>query len=209
MQIGNMTSGAGGTPGYDEANRMAAFTAVSGGTEYYGYAPDNKRIYRLLPDHQSEELTLSGVRGKKLATYYIVGPGTYFTIQKGFVDFGGKLIWEGPFYGGQSAPGGAGGAVFQDRLGTNRESGARFRPYGDEVGGPNAKAIDRQKFGTHNRDGFSDLDYAEQRMYASSLGRFNTADSAPNSRITDPISWNKYSYDKGDILDIMKGVGCK
>jgi hypothetical protein len=37
---GNMTSGAGGTLGYDEANRMRSFAPVSGGTEYYGYSPE-------------------------------------------------------------------------------------------------------------------------------------------------------------------------
>ena len=31
-------------------------------TEYYGYAPDNKRIYRLKADGVTEELTLYGAR---------------------------------------------------------------------------------------------------------------------------------------------------
>src|SRR5580658_3617651 len=44
---GNMTSGAGATFAYDVANRVSSATEVSGGTEYYYYAPGNKRIYRL------------------------------------------------------------------------------------------------------------------------------------------------------------------
>ncbi len=44
--MGNMVSGAGVTMVYDEANRIGSATPVSGGTEYYGYAPDNKRVYR-------------------------------------------------------------------------------------------------------------------------------------------------------------------
>jgi hypothetical protein len=38
----------------------------------------------------------------------------------------------------------------QDRLETNRTSGARFFAYGDEMG--TATANDRAKFGTYNRD---------------------------------------------------------
>ncbi len=44
---GNMTGGAGVTLTYDEANRVTSASPASGGTEYYGYAPDNKRIYKL------------------------------------------------------------------------------------------------------------------------------------------------------------------
>ena len=60
-----------------------------------------------------------------------------------------------------------------DRLGTNRAGGARFYPYGDEI---TSTAGDRTKFGTYNRDSFTGLDYADQRMYASGYGRFATAD---------------------------------
>jgi hypothetical protein len=58
-----------------------------------------------------------------------------------------------------------GSTVFQDRLGTNRAGGARFRPYGEEI---TSSSNDRVKFGTYFRDGFSGLDYAQNRYYASS-----------------------------------------
>ena len=46
------------------------------------------------------------------------------------------------------------------------------------------------------------LDYADQRFYASTYGRFNTADQykasgGPN----DPGSWNRYSYVQGDPIN--------
>ena len=63
------------------------------------------------------------------------------------------------------------------------------------------------KFGTYNRDGYSGLDYADQRYYASGYGRFNTADP---SRISagpeDPSSWNRFSYVQGDPINFRYSV---
>ena len=39
---------------YDEANRLFSAGLTSGGVEYYGYAPDNKRVYRLRSDGTEE-----------------------------------------------------------------------------------------------------------------------------------------------------------
>jgi YD repeat-containing protein len=65
---GNMTSGAGATLAYDEANRMKTAQEVSGGVEYYGYAPDNKQVYRMLPNG-NEEFTFYGAHGEKLGVF--------------------------------------------------------------------------------------------------------------------------------------------
>ncbi len=193
---GNMTSGAGGTVGYDEANRMVSFAPVSGGTEYYAYAPDNKRIYRLKADGVTEELSLYGARGEKLGVYSVTGATTGIlgvNMQKGYLYFAGRLIWEGS------------GAVFEDRLGTNRASWARFRPYGDEI---TSSANDREKFGTYNRDGFSGLDYADQRYYASSPGRFDTPDpDGAGAELGDSGSWNRYAYTAGDPVNRTDATG--
>ena len=85
----------------------------------------------------------------------------------------------------------------------NRAGGARFYPYGDEITGT---ANDHEKFGTYQRDAFSGLDYADQRYYASSYGRFNTADPymAAANGANDPStpgSWNKYAYVLGDPVN--------
>ena len=46
------------------------------------------------------------------------------------------------------------------------------------------------------------LDYADQRFYASSYGRFNTADPyAGSAGSSDPGSWNRYSYTRGDPVN--------
>jgi RHS repeat-associated protein len=94
-------------------------------------------------------------------------------------------------------------AVAQDRVGTNRANGARFYPFGDEI---TSTSNDREKFATYTRDSYTGLDYADQRFYASTYGRFNTPDP---SKITsgsagipsDPSGWNMYSYSHGDPVN--------
>jgi hypothetical protein len=51
---GNMTSGAGATLTYDVSNRVEYAQETGGGIEYYGYAPDNKRVFRQLTSGQKQ-----------------------------------------------------------------------------------------------------------------------------------------------------------
>jgi YD repeat-containing protein len=174
---GNMTSGVGATFTYDEANRIASSAETSGGIEYYGYAPDNKRVYRLKSDGVTEEYTFYGAFGEKLGVYGIswtdngYGEYTSFSFLQTETDiwFAGKLVLQAkvnPLGAGQPAAASllVGGVPYQDRLGTNRASGARFYPFGDEI---TSTSNDRTKFGTYNRDSYTGLDYADQRYYAS------------------------------------------
>jgi RHS repeat-associated protein len=187
---GNMTSGVGATFTFDVANRMLSAAEVSGGVEYYGYAPDNKRIYKKLTSGV-EEYTFYGGRGEKLGVYNLTS-GTASALRTN-VWFAGKLISEN------------GSTVFQDRVGTNRASGARFYPYGDEI---TSTSNNREKFGTYTRDGYTGLDYAGQRFYASSYGRFNTPDPTFSSvSVGDPDSWNRYGYVNGDPINSLDPNG--
>jgi hypothetical protein len=104
---------------YDEANRMTSAALNSGGTEHFGYAPDNKRIYRMKPNG-NEEFTFYGANGQKFGVFNIsissnnssqltfgVMTGSNYTVPMN-VWFAGKLVWA------------FGAPAFQDRLGTNR-----------------------------------------------------------------------------------------
>jgi RHS repeat-associated protein len=194
---GNMISGAGATLAYDEANRLMGATENSGGTELYGYSPDNKRIVRQLTNGR-QELTLYGAFGERLGVYWLLGAtdvlpngqnsAPYCAIRplRMSVWFAGNLVSEN------------GSAVTSDRLGTNRAGGARFYPFGDEI---SSTAGDRTKFGTYNRDSFTGLDYADQRMYASVYGRFNTPDPEYGGDATNPSSLNFYNYVLGDPIN--------
>ena len=194
---GNMTSGAGAGLVYDEANRVMSATETSGGTEYYGYAPDNKRIYRLKADGVTEEFTFWGAHGERLGIYSIQAwSGGYFMEpQRRTLWFAGRRIWEDAI--AQSGV----SAVNEDRLGSTEIT----YPYGEEI---TSRSGDRTKFATYNRDAFTGLDYAEQRYYASSYGRFNTPDPYRGSGVpNDPGSWNRYSYVAGDPVNRLDPRG--
>src|SRR6185312_464775 len=64
---GNLTEG--GTVTYDVSNRMLSYAVSLGGaTDWYGYAPDNKRIYHKKSDG-TEEWTFWGARGENLGKW--------------------------------------------------------------------------------------------------------------------------------------------
>jgi len=201
---GNLLTGPGVTLTYDEANRVASATTGSG-MEYYGYGADNKRIYRETSSG-GEEWVLYGGQGEKLGVFTwgdTSGTGDCPCLlmpQTSDVWFAGKLIWDGRKYIGSPVNLYPAGAPYQDRVGTNRADGARFYPYGEEIG--TATANDHEKFATYQRDDYTKLDYADQRYYASSYGRFTTADRLASSAMaSDPGSWNRYAYVGGDPVN--------
>jgi len=76
----------------------------------------------------------------------------------------------------------------------------RYYPYGQEIG--TVTANDTAKFGTYTRDSGAGLDYAMNRYYMSTWGRFTTADPyRASGGPTDPGSWNRYSYVQGDPVN--------
>ena len=182
-------AGAGGSFGYDGRNRIARASPVSGGTEYYGYAPDNRRLYRMMADG-TEQWTLYGTDGRSLATFGLNGtPVSLMTVS---VWFAGKLVDTDGFTGSSNTR----GQTFQDRLGTDRTGGARFRPFGEEV------TATGNSFATYTKDGFSGLNYADQRFYASGYGRFTSPDPyMASGGPSEPGSWNRYAYAGGDPIN--------
>jgi hypothetical protein len=72
-------------------------------------------------------------------------------------------------------------------------------PFGDEI---TSTSNDREKFATYTRDSYTGLDYADQRYFASTYGRYNTV---LNDLVTvtepDPLSTSggtlttSYTYD--------------
>jgi RHS repeat-associated protein len=71
--------------------------------------------------------------------------------------------------------------------------------YGDEI---TSTSNDRLKFATYTRDSYTGLDYADQRHFASSYGRFMTPDPLNGSgRPVSPLTWNRYSYVGGDPIN--------
>jgi RHS repeat-associated protein len=205
---GNMTSGAGVTLSYDVSNRVASAMTTNNGsqTEDYGYGPDNKRMWRQKADG-AEEWTFYGAKGEKTGVYQLSDLSEAFNNQgvwqydtRSFLTLRTSVWFDGRLVQENGAP------VYADRLGTNRTGGAKYTSYGEEIG--TATANDRTKFGTYSRDGFTGLDYADQRFYASTYGSFTSPDRFVNGDGPEhPDGWNRYAYVNGDPINYLDAHG--
>jgi RHS repeat-associated protein len=179
---GNTTSTpAQGTIGYDIENRV---TSVQG--ETYGYAPDNKRIYKIRAG--ATEVFFYGVGGERLGVYTpkTTGGQSYFEFAASWQYFAGRRLQA------------------MDRLGNVPAPGSRYYPYGEESNPP---ANNADKFATYYRDG-TGLDYADQRYYSSQSGRFPTPDPyMASGGPDDPQSWNRYAYAQNDPINFNDPSG--
>jgi RHS repeat-associated protein len=180
---------------YDVANRMTLSANIGLGI---GYAPDNKRVWeRRNPGDETyqERVMFYGVDGMRLGIYkvkFATNP-THIRCHKitESIYFGSKLIWQN------------GERIVTDRLGSVVQRGSTrltYYPYGEEKG--TGTPGDTEKFGTYYRDSLTGADYADQRYYTSSLGRFTSPDPYSASGGTaDPSSWNCYSYTRNDPVN--------
>ncbi|MEO8025676.1 MAG: RHS repeat-associated core domain-containing protein, partial [Bryobacteraceae bacterium] len=187
---GNATDGI--NSAFDVENRLAWMYASSNIVNY-GYAADNKRVFKALlttpggvPTLSSEEVYFYSVTGQKLGTYSISGDQSpAFTQTSTNVWFGGRLIQRN------------GSTVAPDRLG----SIGKYYPYGQEKGSGNP-ANGVEKFATYTRDAETGLDYADQRYHGPGTGRFLSPDPFAGSRRPQkPGSWNRYAYVGGDPVN--------
>ncbi|MBK7804458.1 MAG: RHS repeat-associated core domain-containing protein [Chloracidobacterium sp.] len=77
-----------------------------------------------------------------------------------------------------------------------------YHPFGEEMattqrtsGLGYADDTVRKQFTGYERDGETDLDFAQARMFGSGLGRFTSPDPILSSAsLGEPQSWNRYSY---------------
>ncbi|QOY90035.1 RHS repeat domain-containing protein [Paludibaculum fermentans] len=182
-----------GTGAYDVDNRMVSMSLDASNVERYAYSAANQRI-QVTRANGTVETFFYGLAGELLGVYQ---RGTkanghkYFSSASIRVWFSGRLISSGA------------NSVVTDRLGSVVKDGSealRYYPYGDQ--NPGSTTEDREKFATYTRDGFSGLDYAQNRYYSSQWGRFTSADPYGGSaRPRAPQSWNRYSYTDSDPIN--------
>ena len=86
-----------------------------------------------------------------------------------------------------------------DRLGSDVSGGRTYLPYGEELNPVPGGAF---RFAMYWRDEGSELDYADQRYYQRTMGRFLTADPyLASGGASEPGSWNRYAYTRGDPVN--------
>jgi RHS repeat-associated protein len=84
-----------------------------------------------------------------------------------------------------------------------------YHPFGDEVtrSGYGSDTI-RKQFTGYERDGETDLDYAQARMFGSSLGRFTSPDPAlVSASLQNPQTWNRFAYVMNNPLKYSDPLG--
>jgi RHS repeat-associated protein len=194
---GNLTAMPNLTMSYDVENRLAQ-AQTPAVTENYRYAPSGQRVWK--QKSGSNEWYFYGVDGRLIGTYVPCQYyGTLFQEQSTNVYFGGRTLQAQNITG-----------IKQDRLGTTSYTTTTYAPYGDTGISPPPYG-DGLGFTGYYRDGTSTgLDYAQQRYYAPSIGRFTSADPyMPSAAIAKPQSWNRYAYVSNDPVNFVDPSGLK
>jgi RHS repeat-associated protein len=193
---------------YDSSNRMVRFQD-SNGTEGYQYAPDNKRVWKSAgctwynPGNGIHEprpqLVFYSVFGKKMGEYCVFGSNAApVTAAREYVYFGGRMV-------GRTGGSGSFEVFRTDRLQSNQDApGGGFFPYGETK---SSGTMTGESFATYTREA-GGLDYADQRWYASGLGRFGSTDPYDGSfRPSHPQSANRFSYVDNEPINSFDPTG--
>ena len=166
---------------YDFENRM---TGRNFSGDSLAYAPDNKLVLRLRAGVENKKLYFY-VGNQRLATCNLYPEENLLTHQVVDRVSCNDEVW---FAGRRVA--------VVDRPGSDVST--RMLPYGEEIG---STPSDKVKFATYYRDD-GGLDYADQRWYSSTAGRFTSADPyMASGGPADPGSWNRYAYVGGDPVN--------
>ncbi len=185
------------------------------GEQYWGgYAPGG--------EYPTEQVIFYSPSGQKMGVYCLSftvtqptpnypWPNSYYavTASEENVYYGGRLV------GKRMIAASNGSSLVTDFTADRLQSkgdGSRFYPYGESKTG--ASGDDREQFATYTRDERSGLDYANQRWYASGVGRFTSVDpNIANANANRGASWNAYAYTEGNPINAsdpsgLMGEGC-
>jgi RHS repeat-associated protein len=197
---------------YDAENRLVQTNA---GAAQIGYDAQNKAIWWASFTYQNfstwvingESVSMYGIDGKLIGSY---SPQPNWTSSQtpSTIPFysGGQRVYFGKKLVATLDTSGYQIPVVQDRL----ESVGKYYPFGEQRTTPPPGAY--ASFATYGRNSATGLDYADQRYYASTFGRFMTADqyqatptspSDPNM----PASWNRYAYVINDPVNLFDPHG--
>ena len=181
---GNTTTDANGQVfTYDAENKQVQVNNATGIVGQYFYDGDGKRIKKYVPSTGETTIFVYDASGKSIAEYS--------TIVANSTD--AKVNY-----------------LTSDHLGSPRintdQNGAviarhDYHPFGEEIStsqrtaGLNYAADSvRKQFTGYERDKETELDFAQARMYLSTLGRFASPDPQIFGALTEPSSWHKYQY---------------
>jgi RHS repeat-associated protein len=184
---------------YDVENRIYALVGVSPYTSY-SYDAQGKRTFMWggTSDSNNNPTSYSVVAysasGQKLGTYLLI-PGAYYSGGNYVACIDVSVATSDQYFGGRRL-------AVQDQLG----SAGTYYPWGEAKGSTNPQ--DTWSFASYWRDSATGLDYANNRYYSNAYGRFMTPDPyASSGGASDPQSWNRYAYTRGDPVNRYDPAG--
>jgi RHS repeat-associated protein len=172
---------------------MVSSDHSSQGVTTYRYNHANQRIY--MKTGTKISYFLYGLGGERLLEMEEQCGGNCWNYQETqrWIYFAGRKMF--------SKTGTTLKAITPNRL----ASEAKHFPYGETDGTPPSDTKDY--FATYRRDG-TGLDYAWNRYYSPTMGRFTTADPYGGSaNAGNPQSWNRYSYVDDDPVSFSDPLG--
>jgi RHS repeat-associated protein len=171
---------------YDYDNRLTVHV-----DETYAYDPSNRRVLRSKTNGSFKEVTF-WAGSQRL--------GVYRYTPNGSGGWNMQVMGEWGTIGGRAMRP-------TDRLGSDVSGGRTYLPYGEELNAGPGGAV---RFATYWRDEGSELDYADQRYYQRTMGRFLTADPyLASSGAAEPGSWNRYAYVGEDPVNFIDPSGLR
>ena len=159
---------------YDFENRL-----VTASGDAYSYGPDNLRVWKIR-SNGSQDVYFYDPAGRKIAVYQVSKPTNFQTYC-----ICGSITTE--WFAGE--------ILNTDRLGSTTPT----FPYGEPYQAP---LSDSDYYATYYWDSTTGLDYAKNRYYSNTLGRFLSPDPYVASvGLADPGSWNRYTYTRNDPVN--------
>jgi RHS repeat-associated protein len=175
---------------YDAENKQVQVSNANGIVGQYFYDGDGKRVKKIIPNGETT-IFVYDASGKMVAEYStIVAQATDAKVS----------YLTNDHLGSPRITTDANGQVISRR---------DFLPFGEEIARANyGTDTVRQKFTGYEKDVETDLDFAQSRYFNSGVGRFSSPDSFTNdTRVSDPQSWNLYSYVRNNPLNMIDPFG--
>lgn len=203
---------------YDAANRLAKVKNDSGTTiAIYTYGDSNDRLIAQDGDENSNYRTYYAGEDGSVCAEFNETPSSPTSPQrsKSYVYLEARLL-------STLTPNGSGGEAFEyhhpDRLGTriitNPATGGTSAeqstlPFGTALGAESSGTPSKRRFTSYDRSDTTQLDYAVNRHYDSSQGRFTQVDPIQMQAVdlSDPQSLNLYAYCGNDPINNVDPSG--
>lgn len=197
---GNQTSDGTTNSTFDAAGRITS-TTNAGGTSTYQYDDGNRRIKRV----SGGSITHYVWEGSHVIAEYTSTTGASWTLSAEYLYAGARLV--------ARVAGGATSYYHRDRLSTRlitNTSGAitgtmSNHAFGVESGSSVSESS-KYHFTSYDRDTETGTDYALNRQYSPSTGRFARPDPL-GGQIERPQSLNRYSYCMNDPINLVDPLG--